>query len=127
MQTAIHSKMIEHLHYDYICPAALTWFWPVKAYKGEVILVNSIAIYNNSGANYGACYKGIKVDGHIHRINYIAAINNGLVKRFAENNYLSNGEEIGVAITPNAANDPVQIAIQLIRFTDKDYDKLLGL
>jgi len=124
MQTAIHSKMVEHLQYDFICPAALTWFWPIKAYKGEVLLINTISVYNNSGANYAACYKGIKHNGKIHRINYIASINNNVVKRWDSDNYLTNGDEIGVAITPNAANETVQISIQLIRFTDCDYDKL---
>jgi len=127
MQTAIHSKMIRHELYDFICPAALTWFWPVKARPGEVILINCVSIYNNSGANYAACYKGIKCGGKIHRINYIASINNGVVQRWTADNYLVNGDELGVAITPNAANETAQVSIQLIRFLDSEYNKLLGL
>jgi len=128
MQTAIHSKMIIHETYDYKCGAVeVCWFWPVKARKGEVILVNTVSIYNNSGANYGACYKAIKHQGIIHRVNYTAAINNGVVHRWSCNNYITDGDEAGVGITPNQAAETVQIAIQGIRFTDADYNKLFGL
>ena len=127
MQTAIHSKMLAHELYDYIMIADLNWFWPVKARPGEVLLVNRVCVYNNSGANYGACYKVLKCQGEIHRINYIASINNGVVKRWECDNYLTNGDEIGVAITPNQAAETVQLSIQLIRFTDSDYNKLFGL
>jgi len=127
MQTAIHSKMIAHEKYDYICEAGLNWFWPIKARPGEVLLINSIAVYNNSGANYGVCYKGIKHKGEIYRINYMAAINAGVVQRWSANNYITEGDEMGVAITPNAANETVKVTIQLIRFTDTDYDKLFRI
>jgi len=127
MITAIHSKMVRHELYDYVCPVLLTWFWPVKARRGEVIIVNQISVYNNSGANYGICYKGIKCHGEIHRINHSAAINTGVVQRWSADNYLIDGDELGVAITPNAVNDTVQISVQLIRFLDSEFDKLYRL
>ena len=127
MQTAIHSKMIAHRCYDFICQAGLNWFFPVKARPGEVLLINCVAVYNNSGANYGVCYKAIKHQGETHRINHTASINDGVVQRWTADNYITDNDEIGIGITPNAANETVQVCFHIIRFTDADYDKLLGL
>ena len=127
MQTTIHSKMVHHEVYDYIMIAGLNWFWPIKSRPGEVILVNCVSIYNNSGANYGVCYKALKCQGEIHRINYIASINAGVVKRWEGDNYLAPNDELGVSVTPNAAGETVQMGFQIIRFIDSDYDKLFGL
>ena len=127
MITAIHSKMVRHELYDYVLPAGLSYFWPVKARPGEVIIVNQVSVYNNSGANYGICYKCLKCKGTIHRINHTAAINNGVVQRWSADNYLIDGDELGVALTPNAANETAQVSIQLVRFLDSEFDKLYRL
>lgn len=124
MQTAIHSKMIAHELYDFICGQGLNWFWPIKARPGEVLLINTVSVYNNSGANYTACYKAVRHKGVIHRINYISAINNNVVKRWEGDNYITDGDEVGVGITPNAANETVQVAVQVIRFVDTDFNRL---
>ena len=127
MQTAIHSKMIAHEGYDFLCAAGLNWFWPVKARHEEVLLINCVAVYNNSGANYGVCYKAIKHRGETHRVNYTASINDGVVQRWTASNYITEGDEIGVGITPNAANETVQVCFHIVRFTDADYNKLFFL
>lgn len=123
----LHSKMIQHEMYEYTMAAGLNWFYPIKARPGEVILVNCVSIYNNSGANYGACYKAIKCHGEVYRINSVTAINNGVVKRWEGDNFLRDGDELGVGITPNAAGEKGQVCFQIIRFVDTDYNKLLGL
>ncbi|GAH45006.1 unnamed protein product [marine sediment metagenome] len=119
--------MIRHEMYEYIMVAGLNWFFPIKARPGEVILVNCVSIYNQSGANYAACYKAIKCHGRIFRVNSTAAINNGVVQRWEGDNFLINNDELGVAVTPNAAGETTQVTFQIIRVLDSDYDKIVGL
>jgi len=119
--------MIAYERYDYTMIAGLNWYFPVKSRPGGVILVHAISIYNNSGANYGAMYKAVRIKGEVHRLNYTASLNNGLVKRWMEDYYITNGAEFGVGITPNAAGETTQVSFQTIHFTDVDYNKIFGL
>lgn len=123
MPLKIHSDMLINEHYHYTLQAGENILFPVKARPGEVLCVHSITIYNNSAANYAECYKLIKVEGHVCRMNYTAAINAGAVQRWATDVYIKNHQECGVAITPTAAGDTVCVNFQVIRFKDEDYFK----
>lgn len=125
MPMLVNSEMLATEHYHFICgDAALNYFWPVKARAGEVIIVHSVTIFNNCGANFALCYKLMRAKGHIMYMNSVAAINNTVVQRWATDMYLNGNEECGVAVTPNAVNDEFQVTFQIIRMIDKLYPHL---
>ena len=61
--------------------------------------------------------------GHTIRLNYAAALNAGVVQRWATDVYLIDHEECGFAITPNAVGDIVAATFQIIRMRDVEYFK----
>lgn len=117
------SDMIRTEHYHYILDAGENILLPIKARRNEVIMVHSVCIYNNSGANYADCYKIMKTKGHLCRLNSTTAINAGVVQRWATDVYLVDGEECGIAITPDAEGDTCCVNFQIIRMKDEDYFK----
>jgi len=119
----VKSDQIRTEHYDYSMAAGENIFYPIKARRGEVIIVHSVCIYNPTQANSGACYKIMRVKGHECRLNYTAAINAGVVQRWATDVYLVDGDECGVAMTPNAAGDMYCVNFQILRFRDDEYFK----
>ena len=123
MPLKIHSNMLINEHCHYTLAADENILLPIKARPGEVICVHAISIYNNSGGNYGACYKLLRTGGHLCRLDYTAGINAGVVRGWAVDVYLRGNDECGVAITPAAAGDTVCVNFQVIRFKDDDYFK----
>ncbi|GAI46605.1 unnamed protein product, partial [marine sediment metagenome] len=81
MPMKVKSGQINTEHYHYTLADGENILLPVKARPGEVIIVHSVCIYNDSGANYGVCYKIMKQRGHVIRLNYVATINAGIVQR----------------------------------------------
>ncbi|GAI07630.1 unnamed protein product [marine sediment metagenome] len=121
MPMKVKSEQINTEHYHYTLDENENQLFPVKARPGEVIIVHSVCIYNDSGANYDVCYKLMKQRGHVIRLNYVATINAGVVQRWATDVYLNGEEECGVAVTPNAAGDTLAVNFQILRFRDDEY------
>jgi len=117
------SDQVRTEHYDYTLAADENIFLPIKARPEEVIVVHSVCIYNTTADNSGAAYKVMRTKGHLCRLNYTAAINGKAVQRWATDVYLIDGEECGVAITPNAAGDLFCVNFQIIRMRDDEYFK----
>lgn len=117
------SNQIRTEHYHYTLAADENIFLPIKARPGEVIVVHSVTIYNPTQANSGVCYKLMRQKGHIIRLNSVAAINAGVVQRWATDVYLIDHEEGGVALTPNAAGDIYAVSFQIMRMRDDEYFK----
>lgn len=117
------SDQINTEHYHYTLAAGENILFPVKARPGEVIIVHSVCLYNPSEVNYTHAYKLMRQRGHICRINYAAAVNAGVVQRWATDVYIIEHEEVGFAITPNAAGDVVDANFQIIRMRDDEYFK----
>jgi len=109
--------------YNYVLAAGSNVLWFVKARTGEVILVRSLSIYNSSQANTAACYKLLKRRGITHRLNYVAAINAGVVQEWATPVYMIDGDEVGIEVTPNAAGDNIEVTIQGLRLRNDEYFK----
>ena len=107
--------------YNYTMAAGENIFLPIKATRNEVIIVHSISVYNPTQANFTHVYKVIRTKGHLCRLNYIAAIATLAVQRWATEVYLIDGEECGIALTPNAAGDMVEVTFQIIRMRDDEY------
>jgi len=118
-----HSNQIAIERYDYTMAAGENILLPVKARRNEVIIVHCISIYNNSQVNYTLLYKVMEKRGRLCRLNYQAALNAGVVHRFCADNYLIEGDEAGIALTPAAAGDTVQITFQYLRLRDDEFYK----
>lgn len=122
MPLKLKSEQLNTEHYHYTLAADENIFFPVKARPGEVVCVHSVCLYNPSQVNYTLAYKLMRLRGHICRLNYQAAINAGVVHRWATDVYLKEHEECGFAITPNAAGDEIAANFQIIRFRDDEYE-----
>lgn len=121
MPIKCQSNQVNTEHYHYTMLADENIYFPVKARPGEVIVVHSVCLYNPSQVNYTHAYKLMRQRGHIIRLNYAAAINAGVVQRWATDVYIKEHEEVGFAITPNGAGDEIAANFQIIRMKDSEY------
>lgn len=110
--------------YDYHLAAGENILLPIKARPDEVIIVHSISIYNPSQVNYTHVYKVMTTKGRLRRLTYAASVNAGLVINWDIDVYLIDGEECGIALTPDAAGDIVEATFQIIRLRDDEYFKV---
>lgn len=117
------SNQIRTEHYDYTMAAGENIFLPIQARQKEVVVVHSVSVYNSTQANFTHVYKVMTVKGRLRRLNYVAAVNTLTVQRWATDIYLIDGEECGIALTPNAAGDIVEVTFQIIRMRDDEYFK----
>jgi len=117
------SAQIRTEYYNYAMIAGENIFLPIKATRNEVIIIQSIAVYNPTQANFTHVYKIMRTKGILRRLNYTAAIATLAVQRWATGVYLIDGEECGIALTPNATGDIVQVTFQIIRMRDDEYFK----
>jgi len=117
------SDQVRTEQYDYLMALGVNYFFPIKARPGEVIVVHSVCIYNNSAANYAAIYKLLKVKGNVCPQNHSASLNVGRVQRWATDVYLVDGDECGVSINSPQAGLSVCINFQIIRMRDDEYFK----
>ena len=123
MPVKCKSEQIATEQYIYTCAAGENIFLPMKARRNEVLIIHNISIYNNSQANSTTCYKILRRRGILYRLNYVGAINAGVVHRWGVDIYLIDGDEMGIAYTPNAAGDTVQLVMQALRFRDDEYNQ----
>lgn len=123
MSYKCHSKQIYVERYDYILVVGENIFYPVKARPGEVLIVHSISCYNNTQSDYTLLYKLLKRRGLEMRVNYQATLKAGVVHRFVADNYLIDGDETGIALTPNVAGNTVEVTVQCIRLIDAEFYK----
>jgi len=56
-------------------------------------------------------------------LTYAAALNTIIVLNWDIDVYLIDGDECGIALTPNAAGDIVEVTFQIFRFRDDEYFK----
>jgi len=98
-------------------------FLPIKARPDEVIIVHSISCYNNTQSNFTHLYKVLKRRGLVCRIDYVAALATVVVHLFDHDLYMIDGDEAGIALTPAAVGDTVQVTIQFMRLRDDEYFK----
>lgn len=117
------SNQIATERYDYTMAAGENIFYPIKARPGEVIIVHSISVYNNTLNGFTHCYKMLKRRGMPSRLDHVAAVATAVVHLFDHDLYLIDGDECGIALTPSAASDTVQVTIQYIRLIDADFYK----
>jgi len=123
MPVKCKSEQIATEQYIYTCAAGENIFLPMKARRNEVLIIHNISIYNTSQDNSGTCYKILRRRGILYRLNYVGAINAGVVHRWGVDIYLIDGDEMGIAYTPNAAGDTVQLVMQALRFRDDEYNQ----
>ena len=123
MSLKVKSEQINTECYDYMMAAGENIFLPIKARHEEVILVHSISIYNPSQVNYTHVYKILRCKGDVRRLTYAASVNAGLVINWVKQIYLKDGQELGIAITPDGAGDMVEVTFQIIRMKDIEYFK----
>ena len=109
--------------YDYTMAAGENIFLPMKARPGEVLVVHSISIYNDTANNFTHVYKVMKRRNRLCRLTYAATLNTKLILNWDIDVYLIDGDECGIALTPSAAGDTVQLTMQCIRMLDADYFK----
>ena len=122
MVMKIKSEQLRTEMYQYNLAAGENILMPIKARPGEVICVHSVCCYNPTEVNFTLLYKMLKVDGKFCRLNYAATLNAGVVKRFATDVYLKDGDECGFAVTPNAAGNLICVNFQILRFRDDEYN-----
>ena len=123
MPIKCQSNQVRTEHYDYTLAAGENILLPIKARPGEVIVVHSISIYNPTQANFTHVYKVMTTKGHLRRLTYAAALNTIIVLNWDIDVYLIDGDECGIALTPNAAGDIVEVTFQIFRFRDDEYFK----
>jgi len=117
------SNQVSTERYDYTLAVGENILLPIKARPGEVIIVHSISVYNNTQNGFTHCYKLLKRRGLTCRIDYVAAVATVVTHLFDHDLYLVDGDETGIALTPSAAGDTVQVTIQFIRLIDADFYK----
>jgi len=98
-------------------------FLPVKARPGEVIIVHSISVYNNTANIYWYLYELIKRRGFIYRVDFIQVVLAAGVHLFNQDLYLIDGDEAGIAIRTTRSGATVQVTIQFMRLRDDEYFK----
>ena len=117
------SDQIRTEYFDYGMAAGENVLMPIKARPGEVIIVHSISIYNPTQANFTHVYKMLRTKGRLRRLTYAATLNAALILNWNIDVYLIEHEECGIALTPNAAGDIVEVTFQIIRCRDDEYFK----
>lgn len=120
MPIKILSNQVYTERYDYTMAADENIFLPIKAMPGEVLIIHSISVYNSSANKYGNMFKVMKRRGVLMRLDYLKELDDPGVKLFDQDIYLVDGDECGIALTPNAANDTVQVTFNCIRLIDAD-------
>jgi len=123
MPIKCQSNQIRTEHYHYTMAAGENIFLPVKARPGEVLIVHSVCVLNPTVNDFTHIYKVMKSKGHLIRLNYAAGLATLTVRRWATDVYLVDGEEGGIALTPNVAGDEVAVNFQIIRMRDDEYFK----
>lgn len=123
MPLKCQSNQIYTERYDYTMIAGENIFLPIKARPGEVIIVHSISVYNDTQSGFTHLYKILKRRGLVSRIDYVAALATVVVHLFDHVLYLIDGDEAGIALTPSAAGDTVQVTFQTIRLIDAEFYK----
>jgi len=109
--------------YDYTMAAGENILLPIKARRDEVILVHNVSVYNPSQSDYTNIYKVMRRRNRLCRLDHNATLGSKKVIRWGIDIYLIDGDEGGVALTPNAAGDKVEITFQCLRFRDDEYFK----
>jgi hypothetical protein len=123
MPIKCQSNQILTERYDYIMVVGENIFLPMKARPGEVLVVHCISIYNPTQNQFTNLYKMLKRRGILYRLNHTATLNTKVVQRWATDIYMIDGDEGGIALTPSAAGDTVEVIMQCIRMRDDEYFK----
>ena len=109
--------------YTYTMEGGENIFFPVKARRNEVLIVHSISLYNPTQNAFTHAYEIMRRRGAIHRLDYVAGLATVTVHKFSSEVYLIDGDECGIALTPHAAGDIVELTMQGMRFRDDEYFK----
>ena len=117
------SNQIATERYDYTLAVGENLLLPVKARRDEVVIILGISVYNNTQNGFTLLYKVMQRRGRVFRIDYLAALATGVVHLFDHDLYLIDGDESGIALTPSAAGDTVQVTMQYMRLRDDEYFK----
>ena len=123
MPIKCQSNQILTEKYDYTMAAGENILLPLKARPREVIIVHSISIYNPTQNNFTHIYKVMRRRNRLCRLTYAAALNTIVVLNWDIDVYLIDGDECGIALTPSAAADTVELTMQCIRMRDDEYFK----
>ena len=123
MPIKCQSNQILTEKYVYTMAAGENIFLPMKARPGEVLIIHSISVHNDTQSGFTHLYKILKRRGLVCRIDYVAALATIVTHLFDHDLYLIDGDECGIALTPSAAADTVQVTFQVIRMRDDEYFK----
>ena len=123
MPIKCQSNQILTERYDYTMAANENIFLPMKARPGEVLVIHSISVHNDTQNGFTHLYKVLKRRGLICRIDYVAALATIVTHLFDHDLYLIDGDEGGIALTPSAAGDTVKLTMQCLRMRDDEYFK----
>ena len=123
MPIKCQSNQILTEKYDYTMAAGENIFLPMKARPGEVLIVHLVSVYNPTQNQFTHIYKVLKRRGVLCRLNYTATLNTITVHRWATDIYMIDGDEGGIALTPSAAGDTVELTMQCLRLRNDEYFK----
>ena len=123
MPIKCQSNQILTEKYDYTMIVGENIFLPMKARPGEVLVVHSISVYNDTQSGFTNLYKILKRRGVVCRVDYVAALATIVTHLFDYDLYLIDGDECGIALTPSAAGDTVELTMQCLRMRDDEYFK----
>lgn len=117
------SDMPFHFKYVYKLSATAKEFYFIKGRPGHVLWVDYISVYNPTESNYTHLYLMDRDHGEVSHCDYVASLNTILVKKFAADHYLKDGEELGIKITGAAEGDLLEVTVHGLRMIDEDYFK----
>ena len=119
----VNDGMPFHFSFTYKLETTEALFFFLQGRPGQVMWIDYVSVYNPTANNFTHVYLLCKDRGIVTRCDYKANCNTLVVQKFTADHYLTDHEELGIAITGSAATDTMEVTIHGIRLKNEDYHK----